>query len=136
MDALARAVELAEQEDLHVLCATLRGEVPQALRARLLHEAATEGRAVLDANGWAVWWVEEDADGSLMAFNALAQDAKQALVALEDEHPLGAWFNLDLVTRMPDGRMAVWHGSPMRPGARRRASSIELADAVAGYDWS
>ena len=96
-------------------------------------EACT--RALLDAEERPVWWVEADEDATLLVVDALAMDLKQRLVDLEDVHPLGAWFNLDLVTEMPDGTRSAWHHSPMRPEPRL-LPTLGLEDALDGYDWS
>ncbi len=135
MDARARAVELCEEHDLHVVCVSLRGNVPAELRGRMLTEATAEARALLDAEERPVWWAEADDDATLLVVDALAMDLKQRLVDLEDVHPLGAWFNLDLVTEMPDGTRSAWHHSPMRPEPRL-LPTLGLEDALDGYDWS
>lgn len=136
MDVRARAAELATKHDLHVVAVTLRGDVPDELRSRLLSEAAAEARALLDAEERPVWWLEQGDDAVLLVVDALAMDLKEKLVGLEDTHPLGAWFNLDLITEMPDGTRDAWHGSPWRSGARVAPSAEALRRAVDGYDWS
>ena len=124
---------------MHVVRMMLRGEgldeLDGALRSRLLDEAAAEARAVVEANGWPLWWAEDTDDARLLVIDALAEDAKAALVELEEGHPLGPWWNLDLVTEVVPASHSTWHASPMRPAARELHGLAELHRAVDGYDW-
>ncbi|MDN5562707.1 MULTISPECIES: hypothetical protein [Luteococcus] len=135
MDARQRAVELADEHDLHVVRITVEG-VPDELRPRLVAEALAEVQALLEAEGRPVWWVESDEDAALVVADGLAMDMKAELVALEDDHLLGPWLNLDLVTVLEDGATGAWHRSPMRPRPRTAPDTDELARRVDGYDWS
>ncbi|GAA1390057.1 citrate lyase holo-[acyl-carrier protein] synthase [Luteococcus peritonei] len=140
MDARSRAQELAEENGMHVVRVMLRGEglegLDEALRSRLLDEAGAEARAVVEANEWPIWWAEELDDARLLVVDGLAEEVKAALVALEEDHPLGPWWNLDLVTEVAPASHSTWHASPMRPGARERRAVDELSRAVDDYDWS
>ncbi|MEL4505475.1 hypothetical protein AAEX63_09965 [Luteococcus sp. H138] len=135
MDAPQRAVELADEHGLHVVRITVEG-VPEGLRARLVAEALAEVQALLDAEGRPIWWVEQEADAAVVVADGLAMDMKAELIALETEHVLGPWWNLDLVTVLQDGSTGAWHRSPMRPHARTAPSSEELDAVLKGYDWS
>lgn len=136
MDSHARAIELADEHDLHVVQITVEGDHEQDLHARLVAEALAEVQALLQAEGRPVWWVENDADAALVVADGLAMDMKAELIRLESEHVLGPWWNLDLVTVLQDGSTGAWHRSPMRPDARTAPSSEELGAVLADYDWS
>lgn len=136
MDIEQRARELAMEHDLHVVVAGLRGGVPDELRPPMRAEAAKEARALIDAEERPVWWVEEVDGTTLMVVDALAQSLKEALVAFEDDHLLGQWFNFDVVTVMDDGRTDVWHHTPMRPVPRPLPDGESLWQVLQDYDWS
>lgn len=140
MDAGSRARELAVEHGLHVVRVTLRGEGLDDLgtrkREKLIEEAAAEVRAVIDAEGWPVWWAEDDADAALFVLDGIPVELKTALLGLEDTHVLGGWFNLDLVTELAPDEVGAWHATPMRPQPRPLRTVAELEEALAGYDWS
>ncbi|MEL4357743.1 MULTISPECIES: hypothetical protein [unclassified Luteococcus] len=136
MDSDARAVELADEHALHVVRIRVEGELPAELRTRLVAEGLAEVQALLAAEGRPVWWVEVEAEVAHVVADGLAMDMKAELIRLEDEHVLGPWWNLDLVTVLEDGSTGAWHRSPMRPEPRTAPSREVLERALTGYDWS
>ncbi len=80
------------------------GPVKDSALARLVQAAAlAELARLLDALGWA-WSLARAETGAagpeaLLVVEADAADLKRALAALEDRHPLGRLWDLDVVTR-------------------------------------
>lgn len=134
MDTRRLALDLATEHDLHAVAVVVEGDHDAERHARLLAEAVDEVQGLCQAHDWPVWWLERDDDGAVLVVNGLAMDIKQALVELEDEHPLGPWWNLDLITVLPDGKPGEWHRSPMRPEPRQPRPLDRLAPALAELD--
>lgn len=80
------------------------GPVKDSALARLVQAAAlAELARLLDARGWA-WSLARAETGpagpeALLVVAADAADLKRALAALEDHHPLGRLWDLDVATR-------------------------------------
>ncbi|WP_420176006.1 hypothetical protein [Luteococcus sp. OSA5] len=126
MDIRERARALAEEHGMHAVVVLAEGSPDDDVNRRTVAEATEEVQAMAEGQGWPVWWLETADEGCMVVLDGLAMDIKAALVELEDSHPLGAWWNLDLVTVLPDGQVGEWHRSPMRPEPRTAPSPDEL----------
>ncbi|MGO4957050.1 citrate lyase holo-[acyl-carrier protein] synthase [Luteococcus sp. Sow4_B9] len=134
MDVRRAGLDLAEEHGMHAVVVLVEGGLETEHLQRLLAEATQEVQAMAESEGWPVWWLEQDEHGSVVVLDGLAMEVKQALVDLEESHPLGQWWNLDLVTVLPDGEVGEWHRSPMRPEPRRAPSPEALQEALAALE--
>lgn len=131
---VARAVELAEEFGMNAVLVRPRLDLPEPLAAALLEEARLELAEVLLSGDWPTWHVEVAADHVVMVADGATRSMKRALVELEDAHPIGSLWNLDLVTLTDEG-VRVWHHGPDRPTPRPPLAG-GAARLLDGYEWS
>uniref|UniRef100_Q07L21 citrate lyase holo-[acyl-carrier protein] synthase n=1 Tax=Rhodopseudomonas palustris (strain BisA53) TaxID=316055 RepID=Q07L21_RHOP5 len=141
-------VFLTQRRPVVSLTIVMPGPVKDCAASRALRDAALETLSGLfEARGWAAETVDigngPAGPEALVSVGIDARDLKQAMVALEDDHPLGRLWDLDVVDPVTGGisrsdlgqrpRQCLICGEPAHACARSRSHAIpDLLAAMKG----